>query len=303
MNSFFKNCMESLIAKIPYVGKWRSVFLKHSTPGHYYSPIPDVEAIRNNEAIVFNMEPALRELDMNQPLQISLLSELDKEVKAYPYSDESNKQKYRYTESNNIYYTFHDAALLFGLMKIFRPKKIIEIGSGFSSALMMDTNEFFLGNSADLIFIEPYPEERLNNFLQKDVTNVILKKEFIQDVPLDFFRQLQAGDFLFVDSSHVSKINSDLNYIIFEIMPVLCEGVIIHFHDVHYPFEYPKEWVFKGYFWNESYMLHSFLMYNSAFEIIFMNSYLSQKFPEQYSKVFGGKLNISEAGAIWLKKK
>jgi Methyltransferase domain len=300
MTSVLKNLVEYVIGKIPFIGKWRSAFLKHPTPGHYYSPIPDIPFIKKNEFLVFKVDKEVAEINMNDLVQLSMLKNIASSMADYPYKKKIEPQKYRFRESENIYYTYHDAAFLFSYLLKHKPNKIIEIGSGFSSALMMDVNEFFLEGVMELIFIEPFPEERFNGLLKKGDHSVSLVKELIQNVKLDLFKVLQEGDILFIDSSHVSKTFSDLNYIMFEILPILNRGVIVHFHDVHYPFEYPKEWIYRGYSWNESYMLRGFLMYNNAFEIVYMNSYLSQKYPNEYLDVFKSRLEIDKAGAIWL---
>jgi len=93
---------------------------------------------------------------------------------------------------------------------------------------------------------------------------------------------------LFVDSSHVSKAGSDLNHILFNILPRLNEGVILHFHDIFYPFEYPKTWVCgdSWHSWHEAYLLKAFLMYNNSFEIIFWNSCCAFQFPEQMHQYY-----------------
>ena len=89
------------------------------------------------------------------------------------------------------------------------------------------------------------------------------------------FPSLEAHDSLFVDFTHVCRINSDVNRILFEILPGLKSGVYVHFHDIFYPVEYPKEWVYEGRAWNEAYALRAFLQFNSAFRIVFFNTYLN----------------------------
>src|SRR5690606_8620162 len=101
-------------------------------------------------------------------------------------------------------------------------------------------------------------------------------------VPLAVFEELNAGDMLFIDSTHVAKTGSDVNYILFEILPRLKSGVLIHFHDIFYPFEYPRDWVFNGRNWNEVYFLKAFLMYNTTFEIKLFSHYLHKHHPNVF---------------------
>jgi hypothetical protein len=97
----------------------------------------------------------------------------------------------------------------------------------------------------------------------------------VQDVPLSTFTALQANDILFVDSSHVVKVGSDVAWILFEILPCLAPGVIVHFHDIPYPFEYPLHWLHAGRAWNEAYVLRAFLQFNADFEIRFFNDFMT----------------------------
>jgi predicted O-methyltransferase YrrM len=248
-------------------------------PGHYYSPIPDIKEIKKNEAKIFNCNrKSLPAIDLN----IEKQSELTEQFKLFqnepPWNDDKQKG-YRYYY-NNSFFGKNGAHILFYLMRILKPKNIIEVGSGFSSAVMLDTNEQFFQNKINLTFIEPYPD-RLKSLLQKN-DNVEIVQKNIQEVPLDTFLILKENDFLFIDSSHVVKTGSDLNYIFFEILPALNNGVYIHFHDIHHFFEYPKKWVYEGRAWNEAYFLRAFLQYNNAFEVTFFDG---------------------NSGSFWMKKK
>ena len=173
------------------------------------------------------------------------------------------------------------------MMREFRPKRIIEIGSGFSSALMLDVNEKHFNNLIDLTFIEPYPD-RLNKLVKpNDKANIIPQK--LQDVDFNIFTKLEENDIFFIDSSHVSKAGSDVNSIIFNVLPLLKKGVLIHFHDIFYPFEYPEKWYKEGRYWNEAYILRAFLQFNSVFKIIYWLDWLKK----------GGQ----NGGSIWLIKR
>jgi hypothetical protein len=186
-------------------------------------------------------------------------------------------------------------------MRHFKPKRIIEIGSGHSSAVMLDTNELFFNNQIDLTFIDPYAERLYGLMTKIDKKETTIIESDVQKVSINVFKKLQAGDILFIDSTHVSKTGSDVNYILFEILPILKSGVLIHFHDVFYPFEYPKEWVFQGINWNEDYILRAFLMYNNNFEIILFSEYLYR-----YHKNFFKEMPLcydNRGCNLWIEKK
>jgi hypothetical protein len=99
----------------------------------------------------------------------------------------------------------------------------------------------------------------------------------VQTIDIELFDVLDENDILFIDSTHVAKTGSDVNFELFEILPRLRRGVIVHIHDIHYPFEYPREWVIeRNYSWNEVYVVRAFLMYNNSFEVLFFNDQFGQ---------------------------
>lgn len=182
------------------------------------------------------------------------------------------------------------------------PKKIIEVGSGFSSCLILDTNDFFFNGQISTTFIEPYPQ-LLKSLLQKkdkDAPNLISKR--LQHVSLNVFESLEENDILFIDSADVSKISSDVNYLVFEIPPPLSKGVYIHIHDVFYSFEYHKRWVYEGRGGNEAYLLRAFLEYNKNFKIVLMNTYLRLFYKDVVQENMPLCLERI-GGSIWIRKK
>jgi predicted O-methyltransferase YrrM len=191
--------------------------------------------------------------------------------------------------------------MLYSIIRHCKPKRIIEIGSGFSSAVMLDTNELFFDNQIELTFIDPYPKRLHSLMTLIDKSKIKVINSDVQLISLDVFKKLQSGDILFVDSTHVTKTGSDVNYILFEILPILNSGVIIHFHDVFYPFEYPKEWVFKGFNWNEDYILKAFLMYNNDFEIKLFSDYLHNHHKDIFVDMPLTYKN--HGGSLWIEKK
>jgi hypothetical protein len=136
---------------------------------------------------------------------------------------------------------------------------------------------------------------------EEDKTRVTLLPTGLQDVDPEIFTQLQANDILFIDSTHVSKVDSDVNYIFFELLPVLNKGVYIHFHDIFYPFEYSKKWIYEGRGWNEAYMLRAFLEFNSQFEIVLFSSFLFRFFRDAIEDKMPLCLK-NPGGHIWIKK-
>jgi hypothetical protein len=156
-------------------------------------------------------------------------------------------------------------------------------------------------NSINCTFIEPYPE-RLESLLKStDNERVAIYRKRLQEIPLKLFEELHENDILFIDSTHVTKFNSDVNYIIHKILPMLAHGVYIHFHDTFYPFEYPQEWLLRGTAWNEQYILRAFLEFNKEFKIIMFNTYLESMYETKIRNRFP-LLYKNTGGSIWLKR-
>jgi len=241
-------------------------------PGHYYSPIPSITELELERDRIFGQVPdEIPAISLNRNVQLGLLAKFRDIVQSQPFcKQQAEGKRYFY---DNSYYPYGDAIILHAMIKILRPRKVIEIGSGFSSAVILDTNEE-LNRSMDCTFIEPYPERLFSLLKKEDTINLIQQK--VQHVDDRLFKNLDAGDMLIVDSSHVSKTGSDLNHIILNLLPILRSGVYVHFHDIFYPFEYPEDWVLDGVAWNEAYLLRAFLQHNDAFEIVFWNHYLFQ---------------------------
>jgi predicted O-methyltransferase YrrM len=300
-----KNSLKEIINKFPHIrGLKKQVdeYTKNSCypPGHYYSPIVSVEDIRARQDEIWKSRKVdgIKGIELNTEKQIALLSSFTKYYPEMPFEKEQ-KDGMRFYFGNS-YYCETDAILLYSYIRHFKPKKIIEVGSGFSSAVILDTCERFSDQPAELTFIEPYPERLYSLISEKDKKNTRIIEKTIQSVDLKIFEQLEQNDILFIDSTHVSKTGSDVNFILFEILPVLKKGVQIHFHDVFYPFEYPKEWVLEGKNWNEDYLLRSFLMYNNRFSIQLFAEYLHLHHPLAYSGL--PRCYENTGGCLWMEK-
>ena len=251
----------------------QSVFETTHPSGHYYSAYPSLAEIAQDGDRFFLPEPprALPGIDMREDAQIELckilapLARMDVPLNRTP--------GWRYYLANN-YFIALDFRVLAGMIRHLKPRRIVEIGSGFSSAGMLDVIEKH-SLPTTLTCIEPYPE-RLHDLIGSPPRDrCVIMETMVQKVDLAIFDELEAGDILFVDSSHSSKIGSDVNHIFFNILPRIKPGVVIHFHDILYPFDYPRDWVMKGFGWNEAYILRAFLQFNSSFELYFYNSFMT----------------------------
>ena len=300
-----KNLYKKIIRRFPYVSSLYEQSLQSSAPnGHFYSPVFSIQDVRNRESQIWKNSSidGIQGVDLKADEQFALVKEFENYYKEMPFTAvKDSHQRYYFI---NSYYSYTDAIMLYSMIRHFKPKQIIEIGSGFSSMLMLDTNELFFENQIKCTFIEPYPKRLLSLMKDSDKSlNTIIESD-IQNISLDIFEKLESGDILFVDSTHVSKTGSDVNYILFEILPILKTGVLIHFHDIFYPFEYPKEWVFRGVNWNENFLLRAFLMYNQQFEIILFTRYLLDLHASNFNNMpLCLQSTNSSSSSFWIRKK
>lgn len=304
MQTFFRHVARRipLVSRIVSACRWyrNTRELMWVPPGHFYSPIPSREDREQFERQAGSpVPPALPGIDLNEDGQLQLLDGLARYGGEQPYRPEQ-APGLRYVPDCGSY-PLGDAMTLHGMLRHLRPRRIIEIGCGFSSAVILDANEHYLNGALDCTFIDPDHGRLLPLLKPADHERAHLIERRLQDVSLDEFDRLESGDILFVDSSHVVKLGSELNTILFEILPRLAAGVHVHFHDIFYPFEYPPEWVREGRAWNESYLLRAFLSYNQAFQITFFFTYLARFHADRLRGALPGAM---EAGGVslWLKK-
>lgn len=192
-------------------------------------------------------------------------------------------------------YTAGDAAVLYGMVRTARPARIIEVGSGYSTAVIVAAAE---GLPTEVVTIDPDPI-RLQQLGLLDEPRLEVVTESVQDVPVERIDWLRAGDVLFLDTSHVAKTGSDVLWDFFEILPRLAPGVLVHVHDAFPGFEYPVEWMMEGRSWIELYLLRAFLAYNARFQIFMWpaHSWRADKVRAERSVP---QLAGNPGGQIWL---
>lgn len=246
---------------------------REALQGHYYSPVPNRRDIarvsRSNVA-------APQGIDLNETGQKRLLDEF---VALYAQSPFRRPvaADVRYSADQN-WFGPADANYLYCFLRKFRPAQIIEVGSGFSSAVMLDTAERYLDPAPRMTFVEPDPRRLVKLLRPADKQRAACIKSAAQDVPVETYASLAPGDLLFIDSSHVLKRGSDVQFLLFDVLPALAPGVHVHFHDIHYPFEYPDGWLNAGRYWNEAYALRAFLAFNTSWKVTLFADYAAQAF-------------------------
>jgi predicted O-methyltransferase YrrM len=287
--------VEALMASAEYENRFAACRL--FPPGHALSPLPSGADIEAHAA--FDWHPAaIPGIELRVDEQQRLLSRLAGNYPRLPFPAHAAAGSRYYYENSS--YSYADAIFLGCMMLEFKPRRIIEVGCGFSSAAMLDISERFFAGRIDCLFIDPDPS-RLRALLRQKEAAARLMELNLQDVPLDVFAGLEANDILFIDSSHVSKVGSDVNRIFFEILPRLQKGVLVHVHDVFFPFEYPQAWLQRGWVWNEQYLLHAFLQFNRQFAIRLFTHFLIDRDRDWFSRHMADCLK-NPGGCIWLEK-
>ena len=276
----------------------------HVTPVHFYEPIPDSRTLSND---IWLKQSQLVGIDVNEQRQINLLGEFSSKFKDEYDRFPSHKTPvpYQYYIKNGQFESV-DGEILYCMIRYFQPRRILEIGSGYSTYLsaqaILKNKEENNDYDCELVAIEPHPNEILKAGFA-GLSRLLPVK--VQDVTLAEFEKLKENDILFIDSSHVLKIGSDVQYEYLEILPRLNKGVIVHVHDILLPAEYSKEWVLKYHrFWTEQYLLQAFLIFNDHFEVLWAGNYMHLKHPDKLQTAFGSYKPDEEKGrkSFWLRK-
>ena len=256
----------------------------HITPVHYYSPIPNVSALPDE---IWKRPSRLIGVDLNERSQLAFLDEVCSrfrpEYGAFPNDPTDVPFQYYFNQGA---FGPVDAEVLYCMIRHWRPRCIVEVGSGFSTYLAATAvvKNGMEGHPAELITIDPHPNEVLRHGFSGLGQ---LRRQPVQNVELDLFTGLTENDILFIDSSHVVRIDSEVRFLLLEVVPRLKPGVLVHFHDIFLPNDYPRWWVVSEHrFWNEQYVLQAFLAFNRAFETVWAGSYMHMHHSDRLKMAF-----------------
>jgi hypothetical protein len=267
-------------------------------PGHFYSPLLSLQ----DRGDYRNTNPVPRSypgIDLNHAGQVALLNQFKGYYQEQPFKPHK-QDGLRYYFDNDAY-SYADALCLYCMIRHVRPGRIIEIGSGFSSCVTLDTNERFFDQRIACTFIEPNPGILHSLLKPEERQSIEILAQPLQSVDRTCFQQLRAGDILFIDSTHVYKPGSDVELIFSRILPSLPSGVYVHFHDMFYPFEYPQHWIAEGRAWNELYLVAAFLQFSAAFRIELWNHYLWHTHRD-FLKAEMPLFLQNPGGSLWLRR-
>jgi len=180
---------------------------------------------------------------------------------------------------------YSSAALLHSMIRASGSRRVIEVGGGYSSLISLAALKL---NGAGFSFtcVEPYPRPWFAEAIAAAGGRLV--REPVQSLPRGFFDGLEAGDLLFIDSSHVAKLGSDVNRLFHEVLPALKRGVLVHVHDIYIPYEYPAEHFLSSHknFWNEQYLLQAMLSANPSYEVVMPGFFVQTELGAQFRAAF-----------------
>jgi Methyltransferase domain len=258
-------------------------------PKSYYSPIPDLAALPPD---AFDRRSALRGIAFDLDAQLAWIEEhLADAMQEFAPAAEA---------VDNASYGRVGADLLHGIVRGLKPRRIVELGSGHSTLFMAAAVERNRAEGAEteLRTFDPYP-----TVARPGLPGLAsLEPVPAQDVPLEVFTALEAGDVLFVDTTHTVKLGSDVNRIVLDVLPALAPGVLVHVHDIFLPYEYPRRWLEEsGFFWAEQYLLQAYLAGNPGVEVLAATFALCRDRPDAMARLAPTWQPGAEASAFWFR--
>lgn len=262
---------------------------------HYYEPLFNHKRLKRS----LRDDRKISGIDLNAIEQLSLLTKFN-------YNDElKDIAKLADSELNFSFskgpFRSGDAEYLYNIIRLLKPKRVFEIGSGHSTLIAQHALAKNLAedksNSTEHVCIEPFEAP----WLEKLPVKVI--RSLVEDMDIEFFNQLTENDILFIDSSHIIRPQGDVLFEYLQLLPTLNKGVIIHIHDIFTPKDYLSEWLIKGtMFWNEQYLLEAFLTMNPSYKIIGALNYLKHNHYNELSKTCPMLTSDREPGSFWIQK-
>jgi glycosyltransferase involved in cell wall biosynthesis len=288
------DAIEALKA-IPFAEIQRAGY--HFQANDYYSPLNDVAFLKENIDL-WKGRPSPQSIDWRVDEQLMVAQTVGnyvEELRDVPQDHQPGKVEYCW---NNPMWNNTDALVQYGLLRDLKPKRVVEVGCGWSS-LLMQRALVRNGTPCKVTQIEPYPNPALFELFPHDWR---LHRSPLQRAPFEIFEALQAGDICFYDGSHCVKVASDVNWFFFEVLPRLKPGVIIHLHDIFLPDDYPDLWIFeRGQTWNEQYLLQAFLMNNHDYKILIANAFLFKTNAKALEGFYRG-VQPPYGCSFWIKK-
>ena len=269
----------------------------HLQPNHYYWPLNDVAFLREHPELWHDRGlPAGIDWDLDG--QVAFARGL---AAAYGELADVAERPAAVDMSSEITFvngsfSGADACAYYGLVRKLQPRRVVEIGGGWSTIFLahaLARNE----RPAAVTLIEPEPDPRL---LARIPGAWDVHRSLLQFADLAAFERLEAGDICFYDGSHVARTGSDVNWFFFEVLPRLAPGVMVHVHDIYWPDDYHDQWIYgDGLSWNEQYVLQAFLMHNDSYEVRLANHLLCREREADVRAIYPA---WPDGGSVWIEK-
>lgn len=268
-------------------------------PNHYYSPIPDLNELTDAQ---LTARYPLHGVAMDEGEHRALF-EAFKTVQAETTAFRSRNTP---TTDGRWYsggaFGLLDAQVAYAMVRTQKPKRIIEIGTGFSTLAMAEACERNAaeGRPVEFTTIDPYPSFAVALNPKGLTRNLTVP---VESLPIEAFEALEPGDILFIDSTHIIRPGGDVEYEYFHILPKLKPGVWIHVHDIFFPLPYPPEWARDRHiFWNEQQLLNAFLAYNHSFRSKMALSAACDRWIDAVKDAFPGTGDRPGPGSFWMQR-
>jgi hypothetical protein len=276
---------------------------------HYYSPVTQAEDVAAPG--FWDEQTSLRGVDMGEAAALALIADvLPRYLDEFRgrFVVEAGPDPRAFHVVNGVYMAV-DAHIYYALIRHVAPRRIIEIGSGQSTRVAVEAVRAnrAAGAAGEITCIEPFPGDVIESLAATG--DVRLVRSRVQDLGVGFFAALQPGDLLFIDSTHVLREGSDVQFEYLELLPSLPENVLVHVHDISLPRRYPRCYVEQGIHWNEQYLLQAFLAFNSRFEVVWAGNHLLLRHPELMHATFPEiaamrrQYPLAEPSAFWMRSK
>jgi hypothetical protein len=262
----------------------------------FYSPIPDLRTIPES---LWERENELAGIHFDLEQQLGYLDELRPYLSEFRPMERANGDSDKYFLDNGSYGRV-DADVLYAIVRATKPNRIIELGSGFTTlvvaqACLQNERE---GAAVEYSAFDPYPAAA-----RPDLPGLTeLVRVPAEELPVERFAALRANDLLVVDTTHTVKMGGDVNHVVLDLLPRLGSGVLVHFHDIFLPWEYPRKWAEDyGLYWNEQYLLQAFLSLNDQFEILCALYALARRRPDNLRELISSWRDDAVPGALWIR--
>lgn len=267
----------------------------------YYSPVPDLTLLPDD---IWERRNRLGGVQMDVDAGMALIEDgLAEYIAEFDFPEEGPRPPGEFFLGNTNYGAV-DAELLYAMVRARKPRLVVELGSGMTTLLIGTAARRNAGDgvATEHVAYDPYPRAQILGDAPPPPTR--FESKGATDVTLEDFARLRDGDILFVDTTHTVKLGSDVNYVVLDVLPTLAPGVIVHFHDIFLPWEYPREW-FESmqYFWAEQYLIQAFLAFNDKFEVLIPANAVAVEHPDRLAKVIPSFVPGRRPGALWLRRR